>query len=366
MWDPVFQNHTSRVQSKHTALITTKTMRFKNIKAGCMMGSDTIRDVYETEVGCAEVCMDEPSCITWNQPDQSCMIYDKVFRANPRKVLYYYGGDCITYEVWNPCTEKMNLCEHGSICSPNRLTKTYECINCSPPYTGQHCNETLSGPGEAPPPAPPEVIHEDILLGRNKSCRSLFHHFQIEHLWKVYHIHPWNDHRKIKVLCKSQDTRLTSLNSANLLPIREIKGEDLQDGLDISQVSTGSIRVHTSFMKALESLIQFDYILLHCRQKNSSLAYDLNSAPLFKPFDYFLGLTDDRPPKYSMAFHAHYGDMVLDPIDGFLSDANVSVDERAFKNIVVNSDGKKFTMSNESMQCFGDDGDWIWFTMDIR
>uniref|UniRef100_A0A7M5X0E7 Uncharacterized protein n=2 Tax=Clytia hemisphaerica TaxID=252671 RepID=A0A7M5X0E7_9CNID len=119
-------------------------------------------------------------------------------------------------------------------------------------------------------------------------------------------------------------------------------------------------------MKALESLIQFDYILLHCRQKNSSLAYDLNSAPLFKPFDYFLGLTDDRPPKYSMAFHAHYGDMVLDPIDGFLSDANVSVDERAFKNIVVNSDGKKFTMSNESMQCFGDDGDWIWFTMDIR
>uniref|UniRef100_A0A7M5XIC9 Apple domain-containing protein n=1 Tax=Clytia hemisphaerica TaxID=252671 RepID=A0A7M5XIC9_9CNID len=93
MWDPALRNHTSRVQQKHTALITTKTMRFKNIKAGCMMGSGTIRDVYETETGCAEVCMDEPRCITWNQLDQRCMIYDKVFRANPRKVLYYYGGD---------------------------------------------------------------------------------------------------------------------------------------------------------------------------------------------------------------------------------------------------------------------------------
>ena len=40
--------------------------------------------------------------------------------------------------------------------------------------------------------------------------------------------------------------------------------------------------------------------------------------------------------------------------------------KRMFKNLVVNSDGKKLTFSDESMQCFGDDGDWMWFTIDVK
>ena len=129
--------------------------------------------------------------------------------------------------------------------------------------------------------------------------------------------------------------RVTTLNQAYTHnPIRDIRGSDLQDGLDISQVHTGNVRVHSSFMKALESLIQFDIFMLTCRQNNNqSLAYDL--APLyyheeqyFHTFDYFLGLVDARPPKDLMKFNAHFKDVVFDPVDGFGSDPNISADEK--------------------------------------
>ena len=40
-------------------------------------------------------------------------------------------------------------------------------------------------------------------------------------------------------------------------------------------------------------------------------------------------------------------------------------ESRPFKNVFIGNDGLNYTFTNESKQCFGPEGDWHWFTLEL-
>ena len=132
--------------------------------------------------------------------------------------------------------------------------------------------------------------------------------------------------------------------------VRELKADDLEDGLDLTYAS---YRAHTSFLNKLEKLIHFDVIGLACDRDD--LRYTLiskmgdmsNNYYDFLPIRYFTGNTDTRPGEATMSRKGNFEDTE----DGKYSKEGVDVEERTFKDIYYRENGEKFTFTNESKLC---------------
>ena len=138
--------------------------------------------------------------------------------------------------------------------------------------------------------------------------------------------------------------------------VRELKADDLEEGLDITYAS---YRAHTSFLNKLEKLIHFDVISLACDR--GGLRYTLiskmgdmsNNYYDFLPIRYFTGNTDIRPGEATMSRIGNFEGTE----DGKYSKEGVDVEERTFKDIFYDGYDKKFTFTNESKLCFSDKED---------
>ncbi|XP_066917652.1 uncharacterized protein [Clytia hemisphaerica] len=309
----------------------------------------------KTKMQCFLRCMDLAECvaISYSVVKNRCKIHATVFRASPKTSRI--NVEYVAYEMKNPCTGNPNLCEHGSFCSPIRPTKSYECVNCLPPYFGKHCNETLG--------APLPAVTEDIIYGRNSSCRMLDHFFGLpssSHL--PYFIHPWRDARKIKVLCKKDEMMISDLKSWSTSPIRFLKSEDLKDGLDISQPN---YLAHTSFIKTLNSLMHFDKFYIGCTRDDSAwfdFSNKLARNSGLALVNYWTNDTNSRPKSSDMNRNSGGTpgyDFTL--LDEKYSSPDVDIENRPFQDFFVGANGDKMTFTENEKECFGYTSSWLSF-----
>ncbi|XP_066917974.1 uncharacterized protein [Clytia hemisphaerica] len=347
---------TTKIIQTTTATIKLKIQRYKAFpnqmtRAG---GYKNEKNRYTMRT-CAEKCTSEATCASFSYelPGTNCRRFSGVY-ANSQSSAIYTGGNVQFFEKLNPCNKIRNLCEHGSECVPDILSKSYSCINCFSPYTGKHCNE--SGPVHNP------NISEDILYGRNASCRDLKKNFQ-NYMAGMYWIHPWRDTRKIKVNCNFDGTMfITSIIKDDPSPIRELFAEDLEDGLNIYD---GNFRAHPSFASKLEKLIRFDFLKFKCQKTGVGFEVKIKSFKLHECYNvmfYFLGeATIADSSKYCLRGNYKYTSALYNewPTKG------VPADLRLFKDILIKDDSTKMTFTNDSMQCFGDEGTWDFFNLNI-
>ena len=78
---------------------------------------------------------------------------------------------------------------------------------------------------------------------------------------------------------------------------------------------------------------------------------------------YFTGTSNDFPYTDSYYWSSDIHD--CDPVDGKLSENDVEFESRTFKNVFIGNDGLNYTFTNESMQCFGPEGHWNWFSLEV-
>uniref|UniRef100_A0A7M5UEF9 EGF-like domain-containing protein n=1 Tax=Clytia hemisphaerica TaxID=252671 RepID=A0A7M5UEF9_9CNID len=362
LWEPT---NITRLDEQNGRTVSIKLHTFKKWRVGALARawlSPPVSGDGMSKTHCAHNCLDDGRCVTFIFKNNMCRIYTTVPRATPT-----IGMDSIhwdMYEISNPCTENQNLCEHGSICVPDRLTKTYECINCLPPFTGNHCNETTDVTM-----VHNEILHDDILFGRNKSCAALYYHFDVPAGNQIQNIFPWRDQRKITVLCNSQ--YMVASNAASYAAnVRELHAEDFADGLDIS---ISFFRAHTSFLQEIDKVIPIDRYIFTCDRMSDGVWYEfttsrVNAFDRYETVDYFTAKTDKRPQQDLMLFYASIPGVQLNCPNGTTSDPNIDPEERPFKNLVLDSDqinGPKFTYTNQSKQCFGNEGDVRLFKLRI-
>ena len=143
--------------------------------------------------------------------------------------------------------------------------------------------------------------------------------------------------------------------------VRELKDVDLVDGLDIS---TGQYRAHTSFIKRMEQLLDFNDIRFSCAFRYSSTNYwhDFVTRLNSDAIKYFTGNNNIRPAEGSMQLITN-GDFVIDTVDEMLSSNSsvANVEERTFKDILLNKDGFHLTFGNHSKHCFNEEGEFLRF-----
>ena len=149
--------------------------------------------------------------------------------------------------------------------------------------------------------------------------------------------------------------------------VRELHAEDFVDGLDISVVS---FRAHSSFLQAVDKVIPIDRFIFTCLRQSDNMWYDFatsltNRLDYYQTVDYFMDLNSIQPPQNLMIFNSNVPGVQLNCPNGKASDPNISVEERPFKNLVLDLNGSNFTYTNESKQCFGDEGDVRKFTLRI-
>ena len=142
--------------------------------------------------------------------------------------------------------------------------------------------------------------------------------------------------------------------------VRELKAEDLMDGLDLT---VGHFRAHTSFLNKLEKLIHFDEIRFSCAFINDLTSYwhELKNIKIavqdnFNAFNYFTGNSNDRPSSNVMSLGTNQKDFTVDPIDRRFSSEGIDYEERTFKNVLLNNNGHHLTFTNETKQCFYNEG----------
>eukprot|EP00111_Clytia_hemisphaerica_P011815 TCONS_00034722-protein len=344
--DPVIREVIQHHKSNAFSIVTIKYIKFIKGTRGYISAAKLGRGCSKNglnRVDCPGRCMDYNSCISWSFTGTSCICFETVPRASPRKSVFSSGWRI--YELKNPCTENLNLCEHGSICSPHRLTKTYDCINCLPPYSGKHCNES-----DTLPPSINLPLHEDILFGRNISCRMMRNYFTMpNHLIDVW-IHPWRDHRKIKVTCEGRYMTVSFIHTNQ--NVNELNSTNLTDGLDLTH-GGGENRAHTSFLQALENVIQFDQIHFQCRQQSTGLKATLKSMLTttnahFNVLDYFIGKSNTSPKVKMMDKSTDIFDGSWDLVGGSASDVSgaLDIEERTFKNIGLAINGYNITFGS--------------------
>ncbi|XP_066920369.1 uncharacterized protein [Clytia hemisphaerica] len=207
----VAENRTVLTNNK---LITIQSMRFKKTPFPYYGKNPLISKSGKSKRQCAEICMDDEQCISWSSDGDLCLCYSISFLAGQQATTNTFSDEWSSFEVMNPCTENLNLCEHGSTCAPDRLNKTYECLLCLAPYTGLHCNETG-------PPTPP-TVSQDILDGKNSSCRTLKKYYDISVHKTIQTIYPWRDQRNITVVCHGDRMTVTKITNSN----SEIRGDN--------------------------------------------------------------------------------------------------------------------------------------------
>ncbi|XP_066925276.1 uncharacterized protein [Clytia hemisphaerica] len=354
--EPLWEPKNSQISvHKGSALVIVNHMRFRDLKTGYMWRHFGLRHEANAMAECAAACMDTDGCVNWAfSDDNKCHTYNFALRTRPRTTYCGYWGR--TFEIKNPCTENLNLCEHGSICSPDRNTKTYQCINCSPPYTGKHCNETKEL-------IAPTVLHDDILSGRNKSCRTLWYHFDIPNKWTSYFTHPWNDERKIKIKCLRYTSMITKVMNDDK-PVTDLTADHLVDGLDLT---VPNFRALTSFIQAYEKLVQFDTLVLQCYRQNMTNIKLKSVYFHFSILNYFINATNTRPE-----FAGKWW-LIVDnepwngaTSDGFISNSNVDVEERFYKNLFKASNGLEITFSDNLGKCLSIEDEWRSYTVQTQ
>ena len=149
--------------------------------------------------------------------------------------------------------------------------------------------------------------------------------------------------------------------------VRELRAQDFADGLDIS---AASFRAHTSFLEALDKVIPIDRYIFTCMRNSDGKWYDLatsltNGLSYYQTVDYYTAKTNKEPVQDFMILNSNAPGVQLNCPNGKTSDPNISVEERPFKNLVLDLNGSNFTYTNESKQCFGDEGDVRKFTLRI-
>ncbi|XP_066920368.1 uncharacterized protein [Clytia hemisphaerica] len=351
----VAENRTVLTNNK---LITIQSMRFKKTPFPYYGKNPLISKSGKSKRQCAEICMDDEQCISWSSDGDLCLCYSISFLAGQQATTNTFSDEWSSFEVMNPCTENLNLCEHGSTCAPDRLNKTYECLLCLAPYTGLHCNETG-------PPTPP-TVSQDILDGKNSSCRTLKKYYDISVHKTIQTIYPWRDQRNITVVCHGDRMTVTKITNSNS-EIRDLSDIDLVDGLDLTN---GLFRAKASFLNNLQKLIYFDKIYFRCSQTNGGATYSfvnriVNDLVNYRQAKYFTGDNYWKPVVTHWAWVPNSLGYTWDPEDGKLSTrSSVLKEDRPFKNVVIGNDGKHFTFSDDQpKQCFGNV--WDWFKIEV-
>ena len=148
--------------------------------------------------------------------------------------------------------------------------------------------------------------------------------------------------------------------------MRELKDVDLVDGLDIS---TGQYRAHTSFIRKMEQLLNFDGIRFSCAFRNGSTNYwhefknnGFNSDVL----KYFTGNSDVRPAEGLMSLGTNQKDYIVDAVDEMISSESINFEERTYKDILLNKDGLHLTFGNSSKHCFNKEDDFVRFEVFVE
>ncbi|XP_066911116.1 uncharacterized protein [Clytia hemisphaerica] len=251
-----------------------------------------------------------------------------------------------------PCHDKKNICEHGSLCVPNFVDYTFQCVNCFLPYTGKYCNESGPTTGQ---------LHQDITEGRNASCSDLRTNFNIP--GGRYAIYPWRDQRNISVVCTDDGwTRVSNYNNTEE-PVQELTRATLETSSNV--VIDGKYRAHTSFLNMLESLIHFDKIRFIC-EDDSGTTHSMSLSPV-NSNDYYhvilflLGRQTDRPR--ANKFGISLPNVVQDSL---LSSASVPEEKRSFKDVFVLTTGEKFSFETGDENCFNGHGNYNYFLVEVR
>ena len=85
----------------------------------------------------------------------------------------------------------------------------------------------------------------------------------------------------------------------------------------------------------------------------------------YRTLDYFIGEYEYRPAKGSLFAYSDTPDYAWGWIDNKSSDENLQSEERPFKNLILGQNGFNFTFGPDSQQCFGPEGDFVKFTVDV-
>ena len=147
-------------------------------------------------------------------------------------------------------------------------------------------------------------------------------------------------------------------------PTRLITSDDLEDGLEIC---TGNRKVDTSFLHLLLKLIPFISLRHECTSSSGNKYFFYNTASTGQPQrdirNYFTNNTNDRPTCNGISPQSSFNCDEMD--DGLISSNNVTVAERAYKDIVVLTNGRRMSMADDNQECFEGPED-IDFLMRIR
>ena len=165
----------------------------------------------------------------------------------------------------------------------------------------------------------------------------------------------------------------TKINKGNIgKPTKEITGQNLTDGLAMTE---GNFRAHTSFVNLLHKLWQFDDIKFSCLTSTGA-SYNINNrvyrATSANDLRYFTGEGNERPAIEDWFYgrsHIYGGNDfavsdTLQTTSGKMSSANVTVEERLYKDIIVDFNGY-MTFTEDSKQCLSTEGDWKEFALYI-
>ncbi|XP_057301135.1 uncharacterized protein LOC130635712 [Hydractinia symbiolongicarpus] len=241
----------------------------------------------QTKAQCASQCISTEECNTFairkNTPPP---FYCGLFKGN-LDTNHYHTMDHVDfdfYETQNMCTMNPMICEHGSVCIPNFNNNTYYCKWCFSPYYGKNCNLTDGLVNNT-------TIPEDILTGKNASCKSLRKYFgQLQH-HVAYDTYPWRDWRIVRVVCSGGGrTRIAKINNGEPNLVSTLT--------KLSSIQGKQIRISTTVLNVLYKLTRFKRFVFACTegdQYKNILTMDTPTKNVVNMLKYFIGESNVIP-----------------------------------------------------------------------
>ena len=90
----------------------------------------------------------------------------------------------------------------------------------------------------------------------------------------------------------------------------------------------------------------------------------------FNVIRYFSGETDTRPEEgttdWRYSLQGSSSSYPIDPVGDALSTDNVEREYRPYKDVYIGNDGLKMTFTNESQQCLGPEGAYIYYVVEVQ
>jgi len=125
--------------------------------------------------------------------------------------------------------------------------------------------------------------------------------------------------------------------------------------------------VDTSFLNLFFKLTQFAKISYECKSGenlHSFSNYISGRQDCLDTRNYFVNQTNARPPCTCLA---HNNALTCDAVEGGLwSSDNVTINERAYKDILISNNGLRFSMTDDDPQCFEAVENYSWFVMYVE